>query len=143
MGTTQTKRTQGIDSTIAANANASFTISSEEPCNIHGLITDVFVGNTGAGLNFGHWGVYLLPRTSTGVPVPTTGNLNTEIDSAVTWMTGTWMCNTESVAHIGGAPRSSRNCPRGGRLVLVIENSALSASLVRVHGVQTWFETIK
>jgi len=59
-------------------------------------------------------------------------------------MLGTWMTSdTGVVSHIGGSPRTSRNCPRGGRLVLAVANSALSGSTVRIHGTMTWFETTK
>jgi len=144
MGVSQTKRTEGVDFTVAANTQGEQAITAEEACNIHGLIMDVMIGQTGAGLSFGYWAVYLLPRGGTPVPVLNTTNLDSEIDSAVTWMVGTWMTDDAGViSHIGGAPRTSRNCPRGGRLMFVFANSALSGSLVRVHGVMSWFETIK
>jgi len=144
MGVSQTRRNQGVDNTLAPNGGVSITNTSEEPCNIHGLQVDVMIGNTGAGLTFGYWAIYLLPRGSTGVPTLTTTNLNNEQDSPVTWMLGTWMTtDTGVVSHIGGSPRTSRNCPRGGRLILRITSSVLSASSVRIHGVMTWFETIK
>ena len=143
MGVSQTKRTQGHDNTIVPGAQTVFTNTSEDACNIHGLILDLLVGGLSTGLNFGHWALCLLPRSSTAVPVITTTNLNSEIDSPVMWMLGTWMLNNDSISHIGGAPKSSRNCPRGGRLVAIIESSVLSASNVRVHGNSTWFETIR
>jgi len=144
LGVSQTKRNRGIDNTIGINADATITVTSEEPCNIHGLQVDVMIGNVGAGLSFGYWALYLLPRGSTNLPTLNTSNLNNEQDSAVTWMLGTWMTtDTGVVSHIGGSPRTSRNCPRGGRLVLIVANSVISASTVRMHGVMTWFETTK
>jgi len=144
LGVSQTKRTRGFDVIIAANAQGSLAITSEDPCNVHGLMADFMIGQTGAGLTFGYWALYLLPRESTSEPVLNTTNLNSEIDTAVMWMVGTWMTDDAGVvSHIGGAPKSSRNCPRDGRLVFIIANSALSGSSVRVHGTLTWFETIK
>jgi len=144
MGVSQTKRERALDNIIAANAQVALTIQSEDPCNIHGLIFDMMIGQTSVGLTFGYWKMFLLPRTSTPVPVVNTANINTEDDTAVTWMSGTWMTDDAGVvSHIGGAPRTSCNCSRGGRLVLVIANSALSGSSVRIHGTVSWFETIK
>ena len=145
MGVTQTKRMLATDNTIAANAQLDRIIStSEDPCNIHGLMMDFMVGQTGAGLTFGYWALMLFPRGDTSFPTLNTTGINTQLFEAVVWMSGTWMTDDAGVvSHIGGAPRTSRNCPRGGRLVLVISNSALSASTVRVHGTVTWFETTK
>ncbi len=145
MGVSQTKRTQSIDNTIAANAQVATIIStSEDPCNIHGLIADMFLGQTGVGLTFGYWALVLLPRGDTAVPTLNTTTINAEQFSSVVWMLGSWMTDDAGViSHIGGAPKSSRNCPRNGRLVLSIHNSALSGSTVRIHGMLSWFETIK
>ena len=144
MGVSQTKRFQVIDNTLAPNAQLNDVIStSEDPCNIHGLQLDVWVGTTTAGLNFGAWGLWLLPRQATAVPILTTTALNTEVDSAVNWLLGAWLQNENAFNHVGGAPRTSRNCPRGGRLVFSIASSAVSATTTRIHGVVTWFETTK
>jgi len=145
MGITQTKRTSALDNTTAANAQTNTIIStSEDPCNIHGLQVDMMLGQTGAGLTFGYWAVYLLPRVGTAFPTLQTTQINAEQDTAVLWMLGTWMTDDSGViSHIGGSPRTSRNCPRGGRLVFILANSALSGSTVRIHGTFTWFETIK
>jgi len=144
MGVSQTKRTQAVDNTVAVNAQSSFVITSEDPCNIHGLMLDLMVGQISTGLTFGYWAMFLKPRSDTNVPVLNTTNINAESFSAITWMQGTWMTDDAGViSHIGGAPKSSRNCPRGGALVLVVANSALSGSTVRIHGTITWFETIK
>jgi len=145
MGISQTKRVRAFDNTVAANAQIGLILNTaDDPCNIHGLITDMMIGQTGVGLSFGYWALCLLPRGTTANPVLTTTALNSEVDNPIFWMVGTWMTDDAGVvSHIGGAPRTSRNCPRGGRLVLVIANSALSGSTIRTHGVATWFETIK
>jgi len=144
MGISQTKRLSALDNTVAANAENVLNIQSEEPCNIHGLIVDIMIGQTGTGLSFGYWSLYLIPRPVATTLALNTTNINGENDSAVTWMIGTWMTDDAGViSHIGGSPRTSRNCPRGGKLVLVISNSALSGSTIRIHGTLSWFETIK
>ena len=145
MGITQTKRQQVLDNTVVVNGQVNLVINAaDDPCNIHGLILDIKIGSTGAGLSFGQWGLVLLPRSSTADVDMTTATLNTEVDNPVFWMLGTWMTDiTGGLDRIGGAPKTSRNCPRGGRLRLSIKNSALSGSTIRVHGTVTWFETIK
>ena len=145
MGTTQTKRYQAIDNTISLGAQLDVEIAkATDPCNVHGLILDLWVGsNVGAEHNFGKWMLNALPRAETNPPLIKTSDINTEKDSAVCWMLGSWMIVDRGVAHIGGAPRTSRNCPRNGRINLSIENSSLSTTAVRVHGVATWFETQK
>ena len=143
MGVSQTKRTQAIDNTIAAGAQLDVVLNTaEDPCNIHGLIIDLWIGQQVVTFHdFGYWAVFILPRKGTAVPPLTTTNINNENDSAVTWMLGTWMVVDVDRAHIGGAPRTSRNCPRGGRMVISMANSAISAGAVRAHGVASWFET--
>jgi len=144
MGISQTKRVQAFDSTVAANAQAAFSIVADQPCNIHGLILDMMIGQTSVGLTFGYWVLYLLPRGTTAIPTANTAGLNGENNNPVMWMLGTWMTDDAGViSHIGGSPRTSRNCPEKGRLILVIHNSALSGSGVRLHGTMTWFETLK
>jgi len=141
----QTKRTQAIDNTIAAGAQLDVLLNTAaEPCNVHGLIIDLWVGQQVVTFHdFGYWAVTILPRTTTSVPVLNTSNVNQEKDSAVMWMLGTWMVVDTDRAHIGGAPRTSRNCNRGARMFISIANSSVSAGSVRAHGVATWFETIK
>ena len=144
MGISQTKRQQVIDNTISAGSQLDVTMPGEDACNIHGLIVDLWVGSqVDTQHDFGKWAVMLLPREGTGVPSLTTANLNNEKDASVFWMLGSWMIIGPDHNHIGGAPRTSRNCPRQGRMIISIENSAVSAGAVRVHGTVTWFETTK
>ena len=145
MGISQTKRMQAIDNTVSAGAQLDVVLNTaDDPCNIHGLIIDLWVGQQVVTFHdFGKWALFLLPRTGTSVPSINTTGVNSENASSVIWMLGTWMVVDVDRAHVGGAPRTSRNCPRGGRLVVSIENSSVSAGAVRVHGVATWFETIK
>jgi len=145
MGISQTKRQAAIDNTVAAGGLAAFTIkTADDPCNVHGLILDVRIASTGAGVSFGQWALVLKPRGSTADPSLTTTGINAELDNPIFWMLSTWMTNGVSfVDRFGGAPRTSRNCPRGATLRLLVESSALSAGGTRVHGTVTWFETIK
>jgi len=144
LGITQTKRQQVIDNTVAAGAQLDVVLPADNPCNIHGLIVDVFVGSqVDTQHDFGKWGMLLLPRGGTGVPSLTTASINGENAVATFWMLGAWMLIGPDHNHVGGAPRTSRNCPQKGRLVFALENSSVSAGAVRVHGTVTWFETRK
>jgi len=145
MGITQTKRQQALDNTIAVGGQITFVLNTaSDPCNIHGLMLDINIGsNVGSEHNFGAWALVLSPRGTTGIPAITTGAINFEADNPIFWMLGSWMNIDRGFTHIGGAPRTSRNCPRGGRLQVTIANSPVSTSAVRVHGTATWFETIK
>jgi len=145
LGTTQTKRVQVIDNTVALGAQLDVTLNTAgDPCNIHGLILDIWVGQQVATFHdFGNWALMLLPRGASVIPSLTTTSLNNEKNNPVMWMNGNWMLVDLDRNHVGGAPRTSRNCPRDGRLVFSLENSAISQGAVRVHGVATWFETIK
>jgi len=145
MGISQTKRQQVIDNTISVGATLNVDVrAGEDACNMHGLIADLFIGsNVGVEHNFGKWALVSLPRGETGAPVMTTTALNSEVSNPVFWMLGAWMIVDRGVAHIGGAPRTSRNCASSNRTKLLVENSALSTSAVRIHGTITWFETAK
>jgi len=145
LGISQTKRQQGIDFTVSAGAQGLATLNTAaDPCNIHGLILDLWVGSEVTGQHdFGHWSVVLQPREDTSAPSMTTSGISAEDANAIFWMLGTWMLIGPDKVHIGGAPRTSRNCPRGGRLRVLVENSVLSAGAMRVHGNASWFETIK
>jgi len=143
LGVTQTKRQLVIDNTISAGASLNSVLPISDACNVHGLIVDIWVGSqVDTQHDFGKWAVMQLPRGGTGIPAITTANINTENDNAVFWMLGAWMIIGPDHNHIGGAPRTSRNCPKNGRVVVAIENSSVSAGAVRVHGTVTWFETI-
>ncbi len=145
LGVTQTKRIQVIDNTVALGTQLNVTLNTaDDPCNIHGLILDLWAGVvTSTVPTFGQWALSLLPRGGTTAPALTTAGLNAETNNPIIWMLGSWLASGDDKAHIGGAPRTSRNCPRGGRLIVGIENSALSGTGIRIHGVATWFETIK
>ncbi len=145
MGISQTKYMQAIDNTISLGSTLVVNIKTGgDACNIHGLILDLFVGsNVGAEHNFGHWALALLPRTSGPNPLITTAGINNEQDNPIIWMLGSWMIVDRGFTHIGGAPRTSRNCPANAVLKVLIENSAVSTTAVRVHGNATWFETTK
>jgi len=144
LGISQTKRTFAIDNTVSLGAQLDVPIPANDPCNIHGLILDVWVGSEVTGQHdFGKWGLFLLPRTGTSVPPINTAGVNAEAAVSTIWMLGSWMLIGPDHNHVGGAPKSSRNCPNSGRLVFSLENSAVSAGAVRVHGTVTWFETTK
>jgi len=145
MGTTQTKHQQVFDNILAANAQVNFDIkTADDACNVHGLILDIHVGNTGVGLTFGQWALVLRPRgQAINTPVITTSQINLEFEIPIFWMLGNWMTEAGQIDHIGGAPKSSRNCARNSILTVSVESSALSGSSVRVHGTATWFETTK
>ena len=144
MGTSQTKRVRVIDNTVAAGAQLNDILPQTDACNVHGLIVDLWVGSqVDTQHDFGKWALMQLPRGTTPIPSLVTSTLNTEVDAATFWMIGSWMLIGPDHNHIGGAPRTSRNCPAQGRLVIAIENSSVSAGAVRVHGTVTWFETTK
>jgi len=145
MGISQTKRTQGIDGTISAGTQVNTLLNTAgDPCNIHGFQLDLWIGSRLITQhNFGHWAVTLQPRGDTTMPNIKTSDLSAELSSSIMWMLGSWMTVESDKAHIGGAPRTSRNCPKGGRLQVAIESSALSEGASRFHGNAQWFETIK
>jgi len=141
----QTKRVQVIDNTIAAGTQLNVTIKTlEDACNVHGLILDLWVGQQVLTFHdFGKWALMVVERKTAGIPLLTTTSLNAENDNTTFWMLGSWMVVDQDRVHIGGAPRTSRNCRKDSRLIVGIENSAVSAGAVRVHGTVTWFETTK
>jgi len=145
MGITQTKRVQVIDNTAAPGVQTDVVLNTaDDPCNIHGLILDLWMSQSTAGLtSFGNWALSLLPRAATAVPILTTANLNLEVDNPVFWGVSSFNVIGSNSIRVGMAPRTSRNCPRSGRLVLGFFNSAVSTGTVRLHGTATWFETIK
>jgi len=145
LGISQLRRQFALDFTVLANAtgNANVNIPSD-PCNVHGLIVDVRIGSIGIGLSFGTWALTLRPRASTSIPDLRTADINAEKDNPVFWMLGSWMADEQgAVDRVGGSPRTSRNCPRDSKLNFAVENSPISGATVRVHGVVTWFETIR
>jgi len=144
MGISQTKRQLVIDNTVNAGAQLNVVIPATDSCNVHGLILDVWVGSqVDTHHDFGKWALMLMPRGGTAIPVINTAGINAEADTSTFWMLGSWMLIGPDHNHVGGAPRTSRNCPKNGRLVFSLENSAVSAGAVRVHGTVSWFETIK
>ena len=102
MGKATTKWTHSFDHTISTGAQQDETIflndgstnrHAETAVNLHGIRIniEIIVSGTAAFLpSFGHWALYVLPRSTTAVPTLNSANLDTQADTNAIWALGAW-----------------------------------------------------
>ena len=113
--------------------------------NLHGLHTcfSIEPENGDANAN-GFWVVYCLPSqviTATSDLPQSVASLNSDEYNAYVWGIGCWTASNQAPFHYEFAPRTSRTCQKGARIVLQILVEGVSAGLVRINTTQTGFTT--
>ena len=132
---------------IANNTNANNILEFDEAdaINAHGLRVcgSIEPENVDANAN-GFWVVYCFPssiiNTTTDLPESFSELDNKDINPYV-WGIGCWTASNQAPYHFEFAPRTSRTCQRGARIVVQIRTTGVSAGNVRVNIVTTTFTT--
>jgi len=112
--------------------------------NIHGFRAEFILEPEDADANAnGGWAVYVLPGgVVQNSDLPTSQALMGNEDFApYTWGIGMWAASNQTPAHILFAPKSTRNMQAGGRVVLEIIGSGVSAGSVRQRTILSCFTT--
>ncbi len=99
--------------------------------NIHfGFAVEPEVADANAN---GTWVLWCIPDAVSAVPAATFGSLEAEGSNPFLWAMGVWVAtNQTGYTSDDMVIRSSRNCPRDGRLVLVVRVDGLSTGNARV-----------
>ncbi len=112
--------------------------------NIHGFRTEFIAEPEDADANAnGMWAVWVLPGgviQNTDLP-SSFGEYGNEDFAPYLWGMGPWAGSNQNPAHIIFAPKSTRNMQNGGRIVLEISISGLSAGLCCIRESLTCFTT--
>ncbi len=121
----------------------NITLDESDAVNVHGyrFCGSIEPENGGANAN-GFWCVFCLPAgvLSAQNDLPNTeGELNSEDTNAYLWGVGCWTASNEAPYHFEFAPRTSRNCQRGARIIAYVVKSGISAGNVRINLVATCF----
>jgi len=112
--------------------------------NIHGFRMEFIAEPEDADANAnGMWAVWVLPGgviQNTDLP-SSFGEYGNEEFAPYLWGMGPWAASNQTPAHIEFAPKSTRNMQAGGRVVLELSISGLSAGLCRIRESITCFTT--
>ena len=112
--------------------------------NIHGFRAEFIVEPEDQDANCnGNWAVYVLPGglvQNSDLPA-TGGAMGDEDTGPYLWGIGVFAATNQTPMKITFAPKSSRNMQAGGRVVLEIIMTGVSAGLVRQRTVMTCFTT--
>ncbi len=113
--------------------------------NIHGihLCFSIEPENADANAN-GFWILYCLPAgvitNSTDLPA-NFADLDNEDFLPYVWGVGCWTASNQAPFHYEFAPRTSRTCQKGARILSIVNVSGVSAGLVRINQTITGFTT--
>ena len=119
------------------------TMDESEAVNVHGVryCGSIEPEDGGANAN-GFWCLFCLPdqviSTTNDLPESFTA-LDNEDFLAYLWAVGCWTASNEAPYHWEVAPRTSRNCKRGARVVGYVIKSGISAGAVRINQTLTCF----
>jgi len=112
--------------------------------NLHGFRAEFIMEPEDADANAnGAWAVWVLPGgiIQNGDLPQTSGQIGDEDHAPYLWGTGVWAGSNQTPSHTLFAPKSTRNIQAGGRVVLEIIASGVSAGQVRQRSVLTGFTT--
>ncbi len=114
----------------------------EASVNVHDVSASLAVTPTSADANCdGIWALVVLPRGSTAVPTITTANLNLELENPTIWGIGVFQASNQTPWNMPRfAPRTSRNLPKGARVVLILAVEGLTAGTAQVNFGLTFHE---
>ncbi len=136
------RRIHAVTGTSGAGGTADViaTIDESNGVNAHGLRWRFAIEpeNTDANAN-GTYALMCLPRQSTAIPSITINALELEADNPAIWAVGVWIASNQTPFTLEIAPKTTRNCPAGTRIVGRISFSGVSAGVVRQNQTMTYF----
>ena len=103
----------GVDTIIGPQ------IVMEDNVNAHSLRASISITPVSIDANAsGHWSLIVVEETGPTGFSPTIANINAETLTNQVWAIGTWNASNQSPFTINIAPKTSRNIPKNGRLIL-------------------------
>jgi len=141
----QKRRVETTTTTATATQNRTLTMDLDDAdaVNVHGfrMCLSLEPENADANAN-GTWAVYCLPGgTIQNADLPLTiGALGNEDSAPYLWGLGCWVASNQGPLNaLEFAPKTSRNCQKGARIVLVVTFDGVSAGAVRSNMIMTCF----
>ena len=133
--------------TVGGQAQVTIEQNETDAANMHGMhyCFSIEPENGDANAN-GFWIVYCLPAgvidQAVGTDLPSSfSDLDNEDFLPYVWGVGCWTASNQAPFHYEFAPRTSRNCQKGARIVGVVSVSGISAGLVRINSTMTCFQS--
>ena len=128
-----------------SQADDIISVLDEGPAvNVHGLryCGSIEPENADANAN-GFWCLFCLPAGIIQLSeLPEFfSELNDEDFLPYLWAVGCWTASNQAPYHFEVAPRTSRTCQKGARIVGYIVKSGISAGNVRINQTLTYFTT--
>ena len=126
----------------ATTDDTIITLDEGPSVNVHGLrcCFSIEPENADANAN-GFWAVYCLPAMT--VNLADLPNSFTALDDEdflpYVWGIGCWTASNQAPFHYEFAPRTSRTCQNGARIVMNVVKSGISAGAVRINETMTLF----
>ena len=118
------------------------TLDESASVNVHGLRAcgSIEPENADANAN-GFWIVYCLPAQVINLlDLPQNfAQLDNEDFLPYVWGCGCWTASNQAPYHFEFAPKTSRTCQKGARIVTVVVKSGISAGAVRINLITTCF----
>jgi len=119
-------------------------IQMQRAQNVHGLRVEFNIEAEVMDANSnGNWAVYVFPGDVI-TPAQTLGTWDDWDNENITqylWGAGLWMASNQTPAHVVFAPQTSRNVPRGGRVLAVcyVEGTVPVLTANRVNIMMSYF----
>jgi len=123
MARSQNRYLEGNTGALTTNAQLITEIDFDNAVNVHGLLVDINIESEVMDANSnGFWVVYAFPGgTIDNSDLPTTYNaLNDEVIQGYVWGIGNWMASNQTPFHTQFRPKTSRNLPRRGRVLVQV-----------------------
>ena len=128
----------------ATSLSLSMDLNDADAVNIHGVRACISIEpeNQDANAN-GTWALYCIPGgviQDSDIPA-TIGTLGSEDSAPYLWGVGCWVASNQGPYNHEFAPKTSRNCQKGARLLLRVTFDGVSAGNCRINAVITGFTT--
>ncbi len=144
---TERRRLDAQSDQEAVNGTSEVAIILDEgpSVNLHGLhyCFSIEPENADANAN-GFWVCYCLPAgvISSATDLPDTfAELDNEDFLPYVWGVGCWTASNQAPFHYEFAPRTSRTCQKGARIIGQVTATGVSAGNVRINQTMTGFTT--
>ena len=138
----QRKRVHAQTSVVSSTGRVLLTGTVDETngVNFHNVHFGFGVEPENADANAnGTWVLWCIPDAVSAVPATAISALEVEGSNPFLWAMGVWTASNQTPYNLGDQViRSSRNCPRNGRLVLSVDVEGISAGNSRILSYVTY-----
>ena len=119
----QTRHVEAGTGAVTTLGRVSIGTAMERAVNVHGLRVEVNIESEAMEANAnGHWAVYAFPgNVITSIDqLEGWGDFNNEQVTQYLWGVGLWMASNQTPFHTVFKPMTTRNLPKGGRVVSTV-----------------------